>query len=211
MKNSQGIILILIVIAALVGGAFLLSTPSSNEGSGTTSPGALGAAVDSKVLNNDSAPVVGNKDAKVKLVVFSDYLCPYCKSAHSVINDALASYPDASMQFRNLIVHEDSRILAQAAEAANLQGKYKEMNDALYSQTVQSNEDSVVALAKSLGLDITKFKSDLNSDQVKNRISQDEKDATALQVSGTPSLFINNQAIDNYTQLGDLVKKALGK
>jgi protein-disulfide isomerase len=209
MKNTQGIVVVIVVVIGLVAGGFLLSgSPSSSTPSSTSTN--AGQAMDSKVLYNDLAPVIGSRDAKVKLVVFSDFLCPYCKQAHNVINDVLAKYPDASMQYRNLIVHADSRILSQAVEAANIQGKFKEMNDALFSKTVDTNEASVVALAKELGLDTVKFNADLNSDAVKNRIDQDEKDAVVLKLQGTPSVFMNAQSVENFNKLDEVVSKALG-
>lgn len=211
MKNTQGIVIVIVVVIGLVAGGFLLSGSSSSSTPASTSAATAGQTVDSKILYNDSAPVVGSKDAKVRLVVFSDFLCPYCKQAHTVIGDVLAKNPDVSMQYRNLIVHADSRILAQAVEAANIQGKFKEMNDALFSKTVETNEASVIALAKELGLDTAKFSSDLRSDAVKSRIDQDEKDAVSLKLQGTPSVFLNSQAIDNFNQLDTLVNKALGK
>lgn len=210
MKNVQSVILVLVVAAALVGGGFLLADPSTTKQT-NSSPSSLGASVDSGVVYNSLAPLAGNRDAKVKMVVFSDYLCPYCKQAHAVSNEVLANNPNASLQYRNLIVHENSRILAQAAEAANLQGKFTVMNDALFEKSIDTTEDAVTALAKELGLDVAKFKSDLYSDAVKSRIAQDEKDAVTLKLQGTPSFFVNEKEVDNFNNLNELVGGELAK
>jgi protein-disulfide isomerase len=212
VKNPQIVFLVIIIALALVFGGYLLAPQGTNPGA-KSSPQAQGQQpVDPALLNNESSPRIGPENAKAKVVVFSDYLCPYCKQAHDIISSILAKYPDdVSLTQRNFIIHDTSIILAKAAEAANIQGKYKEMNDALFSKTVETTEDAVVTLAKELGLDIDKFKSDLNSDAVKNKIEKDNSDAQAMGLGGTPSVFLNNSAVDNFNDLESQVNQVLGK
>ena len=210
MKNPQIIFLIIIVAVGLVMGGFLLNPSSQGNTKATATPAPQPA--DPALISNDQAPVIGKSDAKEKIVIFSDYECPYCKSAHEIINDILKNYPDdVSVEYRNFIVHQTSGILAQAAEAANMQGKFKEMSDALFSQTVDASDSGVKDLANKIGLDSTKFANDLNSDNVKNRMTKDDSDAKALNLQGTPSIFLNNVSVDNFNNLTDLVKTQLGK
>lgn len=212
MKNPQIVFLVIIVAVSLIFGGYLLA-PSSNSSNQSSSQDQAKAQVyDPSLINNPDSPRIGKPEAKTQIVVFSDFLCPYCKSAHEVVKSVLDKYgDDVSVVQRNFIVHPESQILAQAAEAASLQGKYKEMNDALFSKEVAQTEDAVVALAKELKLDVDKFKSDLNSDKVKNQISKDNNDAQSLNLSGTPSLFLNNQPVENFNDLEAQVKSLLGK
>lgn len=212
VKNPQIVFLVIIIALALVFGGYLLAPQGTNSGAKSSPQAQVQQPVDPVLLNNESSPRIGSENAKAKVVIFSDYLCPYCKQAHDITNSILAKYPDdVSMTQRNFIVHDDSLILAKAAEAANIQGKYKEMNDALFSKTVEANEDAVVALAKELGLDVDKFKSDLNSDAIKNKIEKDNSDAQAMGLGGTPSVFLNNSSVENFNNLESAVKETLGK
>lgn len=212
MKNPQIIFLIVIVAVGLVMGGYLLNPSSSGTNTNNATKTAQAKPADPALISNDKAPVVGKSDAKIKLVIFSDYLCPYCKTAHEAINSVLEKFPnDVNVQIRNFVVHDDAGIFAQAAEAANKQGKIKEMSDALFSQTPNSTEDGVKELAKKLGLNSSQFEKDLNSDEVKGRVSKDEEDALALGLQGTPSIFLNNKPVENFNNLEAEVKSALGQ
>ncbi len=210
MKNPQVIFLIIIVAFGLVMGGYLLN-PSSSTSSQAT-PTAVAQPADPALIHDDKAPVIGKSDAKVKLVIFSDYECPYCKNAHDIINDMLNKYPnDVNVEVRNFIVHPTSAILAQGAEAANKQGKFKEYADALFSQKVDASEAGAKDLAKSLKINTSQFEKDLNSDDVKNRVSKDNEDAQSLGLQGTPSIFMNNKAVENFNNLESLIKQELGQ
>jgi protein-disulfide isomerase len=213
MKNPQIVFLVIVIAVSLVFGGYLLApqNPSAQNAS-TDKNTAQGPKSDPALINNSDSPRIGKADAKAQIVVFSDFLCPYCKTAHQIISDVVGKYgDDVSVVQRNFIVHPESMILAQAAEAANQQGKYKEMNDALFSKTVEQTEDGVVAIAKELKLDVNKFKADLNSEKVKNQITKDNTDATDMNLSGTPSLFLNNKPVEDFNNLESQVKSILGK
>jgi len=218
MKNPHVVFLVIIVAVALVFGGYLLAPSSGTDSSSSTNTvqAKPSLVADPALINDADAPRVGSSDAKEQIVVFSDFLCPYCQQAHSVLNDLLSNYPDdVSVVYRNYIVHEDSQILAQAAEAANMQGKYKEFADELFSGTSSSIDTSsdtgVVEIAQKIGLDVDKFKNDLNSDQVKSRIDKDNSDATGMNLGGTPSVFLNDTAVGNYNNLPAQVKDQLGR
>lgn len=208
MRNPQMVFLIIIVAVGLVFGGYLLNPGATNS----TNPNATETpadVLDPALISNNQAPLVGKQDAKVKLVVFSDYLCSYCKDAHEVMNSILKDNPNVSLQLRSFIVHEEARIFSQAAEAAFKQGKFVEMDNALFNGEAESNEDSVKELAGKLGLDVDKFMQDLTSDEVKSRISKDEEDGLGLGLQGTPSIYLNNAPVDNFNDLPDLVAQQI--
>ncbi|MFH1909968.1 MAG: DsbA family protein [bacterium] len=206
MKNPQMVFLIIIIAVGLVFGGYLLN-PGATDTTNPVADETPAAISDPALINNDQAPLIGSADAKVKLVVFSDYLCSYCKSAHEVMDGILKDNPDVSLQARSFILQEDSRIFAQAAEAANKQGKFAEMNNALFNGEAQSNEDSVKVLASKLGLDVDQFVQDLNSDEIKSRVAKDEEDALGLGLQGTPSIYLNNSPVSNFKDLPSLVEQ----
>lgn len=213
MKNPAGVFIIIVVIAGLIIGGLILSSPKAGTApTNTPTPGATATEIKPELLYNNDAPVIGSKDAKVKVVIFSDYLCPYCKQTHEDMAKILQeNQGKVELIHRNLIVHPTADILAKAAEAANLQGKFAEMNDAIFEKGPETTEDAMVNLAKDLKLDENKFKQDLKSDAIAKRISQDENDATALQLRGTPSIFINGQPLDDPREITNAIKQELSK
>ncbi|MCX6809491.1 MAG: thioredoxin domain-containing protein [Candidatus Berkelbacteria bacterium] len=209
MKKGNGI-LIVIAIIGLIFGWLIVSSPQPNAS--TEQPKTTSGEIKPEWLYNDSAPFVGSNDAQLKIVVFSDYQCPYCKVFHDNMKSVISeNQGNIKLIHRNLIVHPTATLLAQAVEAANLQGKFEQMDNAIFDKNPDPTEDSLVNLAKEIGLDETKFKNDLNSDQVKKRIDQDSQDASSLGLQGTPSVFLNGSTVDDPSQISTLVKSALNK
>lgn len=218
MKNPQVIFLIVIVAVALIFGGYLLApSGSSTPAKASATPASQQVNADPTLINNSDSVRIGKSDAKEQVVVFSDFLCPYCQQAHKALADTLSTYPDdVSVVYRNFIVHPTSKVLAEAALAANIQGKYNQMADQLFSddsfsKVDVSNDDGVIALAQKIGLDVNKFKSDLHSSKVDGQIDKDNADAQSMNIGGTPSIFLNNTSVDNFNNLASLVKSQLGK
>jgi protein-disulfide isomerase len=214
MKNTANGFLAIVMVAGLIVGGLILSSPKTGTAPASTSaPEATATEVKPELLYNDDAPTIGSKDAKVKVVIFSDYLCPYCKqTSEDMAKIMQENQGKVELIHRNLIVHPpQAEILARAAEAANLQGKFAEMDNALFEKSPETTEEAMVNLAKELKLDENKFKNDLGSDRVKKRISQDDSDATALGLRGTPSIFINGKPLDDPRELADAINKELSK
>ncbi len=141
-------------------------------------------------------PVLGPENAKVTIVEFSDFQCPFCKSFRDNTFDAIRQkYGDKiKIYYRNfplVSIHPQAMKGAMAAMCANEQGKFWEMHDQLFAtQDVISPENSK-ALAAKLGLDTEKFNSCLDGDKYTDAINKDVQDGSAYGVSGTPTFFIN--------------------
>lgn len=201
MKRASVSFLAIITLVGLVFGGFLISSPNES-----TNP----EAVNTDLLYRSDSPVSGNESAPIKIAVFSDYLCPYCKDAHEVINNILSKNgEEVAVYYRNLIVHESADILARAALAADKQGKFKEFDNILFERSVESTEDALTAIAAEIGLDVNRFKTDLDSEAVANIIERDDEDAMALQVRGTPAIFVNDQAVDDFRSLPEIVSSMI--
>ena len=154
--------------------------------------------------DKQSAHIRGNPDAPVTLEEFADFQCPPCSQFAPFAEELLREY-DSRLRvvFRNfpLSGHEHAREAAQAAEAAGLQGKFWEMYDTLYrEQSLWSNAPNARELFESyagtIGLDVDQFKKDMDGDKVRERLDSDHALADFLGVRVTPTLFINNRAID---------------
>ena len=152
-----------------------------------------------------SIHVLGNPDAPVTLEEFGDFQCPPCGTLSAPINQLEQDYrPRLRVIFRHfpLTMHQHAREAALASEAAGRQGRFWQMHDVLYrEQAVWSIAADVRPLfdayAGMLGLKIDRFKKDMESEEVKRRVDADQLRGTALGVTITPTLFINDRALPN--------------
>lgn len=204
MKKASVSFIAFITLIGLVFGGFLLSAPEQPEQNNSND------TVDTSLLYRQNVPTTGSKDGYIKITVFSDYLCPYCANAHQIIKDITAQYKDKILVYhRNLIVHPESEILTKAALAAYKQNSFKQFNEILFERELEPNEETVISIAKELGLDIEQFKTDINSEDIKDIINQDDQDARSLGITGTPTLFINDKQIDDFRDLPSLIQSMI--
>ena len=141
-----------------------------------------------------NSPVRGEPTAKVTIVEFSDFQCPFCQRGASIMDDVLKEYPkDVKVAFKNLPLpfHEKAKPAAKAALAAGKQGKFWEMHDLLFKNQGALGDDLFVKFAGDLGLDVAKFKADMASPEVAKAIDDDAEMARSLGVNGTPGFFVN--------------------
>src|SRR6266478_3696029 len=147
--------------------------------------------------------VRGRADAPVALVEFGDFQCPPCATLADPINKFEREYASRlRVVFRHLPLanHQHAREAALASEAAGLQGRFWEMHDLLYrEQSVWSKAQDVRVLfnayAGMLGLNIDRFRKDMESEQAKARVRSDEHQAAALGLANTPTIFINDRRV----------------
>ncbi|PIT97235.1 hypothetical protein COT77_02605 [Candidatus Berkelbacteria bacterium CG10_big_fil_rev_8_21_14_0_10_41_12] len=195
MARSRGAttFVVFIAIIGLILGYVVLATPPNKQSSTNQDE-----AANPDLLERAGAFRLGNENATVQIVEFSDFQCPACKTRKSEIDGLLEKYPnDVSLTYRYfpLSYHPGGMIGAQAAETAGRQGKFKEMYDKLFSDQDNINEDNVKKWALELGLDTNKFNKDLNSESVKSVINQDVDAGTKLNLQGTPTLYLNGKEV----------------
>jgi Na+:H+ antiporter, NhaA family len=139
--------------------------------------------------------VAGHFDAPLELVMYGDFQCPYCAASQSIIR-RVRERLDGRLRFvfRHLPlpeVHPEAERAAQAAEAASLQGSFWEMHDALYANGGRLGDADLVALADRIGLDVDRFRADLDSPAPAARVARDADAARANGVTATPAFFVN--------------------
>jgi len=142
------------------------------------------------------SPVMGPATARVTLVEFSDFQCPYCSKAVEKINAVLKAYPnDVKLIFKQfpLDSHPQAQISAQAALAAHQQGKFWPLHDVMFANKNSLSRKSILGWAGGIGLDMKRFESDMDSDAIKKSVARDLADGEKAGVEGTPTLFINGQ------------------
>jgi len=143
----------------------------------------------------------GAEKARVTVLEYSDFQCPYCSMAAAFLKDFEAQHADeVRVVFRHfpLTGHDKAALAAQAAEAAALQGKFWEMHDFLFDQTNWQNwtqkspadfETWIVEQAEGLGLDKARFAADFKSDAIVKKVQGAFQAAIDMGLTGTPSLF----------------------
>jgi len=152
----------------------------------------------------ESPHIRGNPEAPVTLEEYGDFQCPPCGMFATFLGQLEKEY-DSHLRvvFRNfpLTMHEHAREAALAAEAAGLQGRFWEMHDVLYrEQETWSKAPNVRELFESyagtIGLDLDKFKKDMDGEQARARVEADRQRGESLGIQITPTVFINNQPLD---------------
>lgn len=148
------------------------------------------------VNNNPNTPFVGDKDAKIVLVEFFDYSCGFCHRLYPGLKRVIANNPDVKVAFKALtFVSPVSEYAAKAALAANMQGKYIEMHNALFENKGRLTEAKVDEIAAQQGLDMEKYKADMNSEAVAAILRDNAELAGKIQVNGVPALVLNGEML----------------
>ena len=147
-------------------------------------------------FNFKDTPVKGPASAPVTITVFSDFECAYCARLPKILDQMAAAYPaEVRIAFKHypLRSHDFALPAAQAAVAAQQQGKFWEFHDRLFEHFNELNEERVQEIVKELGLDSARFEKDRNADQTQRLIEADRREGYQAGVSGTPAMFINGK------------------
>ena len=215
MRKSLPLLIILAVLGIALGAGWYLTRPKANSQAPSLSPrsNVNGPAT---VASPTPAPLkvsqlgaipphsVGPDDAPVTLEEFGDFQCPPCGLLHPVLKDMEKEFgPQLRVIFREFPLaqtHQHAINAARAAEAAGMQGKFWEMHDLIFTnqRTWKDALDARPAFegyAVQLGLDIGKFRRDVTSSAVDQRITLDGRRANAMGVSGTPTVFMNGREV----------------
>ncbi|MDR0398025.1 MAG: DsbA family protein [Candidatus Nomurabacteria bacterium] len=157
--------------------------------------------------NPDAEHRYGDPNAKVIISVFGDYQCPYTIRGVDYLKTVVMQYNSGVAfiyhHFPLESIHANARYAAQAAEAASLQGKFWPMSSLIFAgQDVWSGQNhetlatTFEGYAETLGLDINKYKQDIAAANVRTKIDKDISQARERGLNGTPSVFLNGEAVD---------------
>jgi protein-disulfide isomerase len=211
MKSKLPFLIILAVLVVAVGSILYLTrsktatTPTSGNQSATTtaSPNSTLKPARQGVPGADPPHTMGPPTAPVRIEEFGDFECPPCGLFHPILKQMHEEFGDKlHITFREypLANHDHALPAASAAEAAGLQGKFWEMHALIFEH---QNEWKVAfdvrpifeGYAKQIGLDVERYKRDVNSDRVEQRIFLDGKRAHSMGVTSTPTVFINDKEV----------------
>ncbi|MEM5802068.1 MAG: thioredoxin domain-containing protein [Candidatus Aenigmatarchaeota archaeon] len=163
----------------------------------------------------DDDPFLGPADAKVKIIEFSDYSCPFCARVEPTIKQILQNYPhQVRWVYRDFPIHEQGWKAAEAANCAREQGKYWEYHDLLFENQQFLSVRDLKLYAIRLNLNPDKFDTCLDSGKYASEVKKDFNDGKAMGVTGTPTFFINGEIIvgaQPYSVFQAAVEKALAQ
>lgn len=221
-RNKVLIITVIIVAAAFAAFTFFFPKPLDKNAQNEsvqmdTLMGEPTSSAENRVAEDQlvkfHSPILGNPHAPVTVVEFLDPECESCAAFHPVVKSVLNLHKDdVRFVVRYMLYHGNSKLAAQATEAAGRQGKYWEMQEALFARKDWTHQqspqtDKFIEIARSLGLNLEKFRSDMQEPGIIAAIESDFNEGTTIGVKGTPTLFVNGKML---TQLSfDALKNAV--
>lgn len=172
----------------------------------------------------ENAPRIGSKDAKVEIIEYSDFQCPYChKFFEETLPQIKAEYIEtgkASFIYQNFsFLGKESDLAAQASLCAHEQGKYWEYHDGLFKLIQGENEgsftsSSLTKLATQVGAEKTTFATCLASEKYAAQVAAEQEEGRKYGVSGTPTIFVNGTRMVGaltFAQFQEQIEKALAE
>lgn len=177
-------------------------------------------AVEGSRLVRMHTPIIGPQNAPVTIVEFFDPACETCRAFYPIVKQIMAQHPDkVRLALRYAPFHHGSDQVVKLMEAARKQGLYTPVLEALLAAQPQwadhaaPNLDLAFEAAARAGLDMGRARQDMETPEIQAVLAQDIEDLTALQVSKTPTFFVNGRSLPSFgpEPLARLVAEEVGK
>jgi len=160
-------------------------------------------------VSQDRDHIQGPVDAPATLLEYGDYECPFCGAAYPIVKEVQSRLGDQlRFVFRNFPIttsHPHAELAAEAAEAADAQGKFWEMHDLLYESQKHLEAADLHRYAEQLGLDVDRFDDELARHAHADRVREDFMSGVRSGVNGTPTFYVNGVRHDGDYQLETLL------
>jgi protein-disulfide isomerase len=158
-----------------------------------------------EILNDPAAPVGGNPSGDVTLVEFFDYNCPYYRRVAPTVAELEEADPDLRLVYKEFpILGPGSQFAARAALASRKQRKYVPFHNALMQADKQVTEETVMDIARAIGLDTKRLAQDMQDPAIQDAIGRNLQLASALGITGTPSFVIGDRVVPGAVELRTL-------
>ncbi len=179
-----------------------------------------GGTENSSIVTQIEDHAKGNIDASIELVEYSDFQCPACAAFYPIVQQIMEEYGDTIKftykHFPLRRIHMNADLAARATEAAGLQGEFWGMHDVIFENQKEWSEvrakSIFIGYAENLGLDVGKFKKDLSSNAIKEKVQNDFESGVALEVNSTPSFFLNGEKLNeirSYEEFKSAIENAI--
>ncbi len=171
---------------------------------------------ENSVVIKETDHILGNPQASVTIIEYSDFECSFCKGFHPTIRKIIDNYPnDVRWIYRHFPldkIHSQATPAAEASECAAEQGKFWQFADGLFENQPELGKEAYQKLVQQLELNTEKFNSCLSSKKYQNKVKEDLQEGIKAGVKGAPAAFINNRLVSGtipYNQLETIIKQAL--
>jgi len=168
-------------------------------------------------VNTAGRPSIGPNDAPVKIVLFSDFECPYCRDLGDTLMEIALDYGDkvqiVFLQFPLTGIHPNAERAAEASLCAHDQRRFWEVHNILFENQRELTEENILAKIKPLELDMEKFRECLASGSHKREIREDIRAGSAAGADSTPTMYINGIYLSGgqpYGNIAAIINKELG-
>ena len=162
----------------------------------------------SELFEDPMAPIGGNAKGDVTIVEFFDYRCPYCKQVEPSLDALLREDERLRVVYKEWpILGKDSVYASRVALAAVKQGKYDVFHSAMMATQGQINEEVILKVANSVGLDVAKIKADMNTAEIEDILTRNKNLAEALGIHGTPAWVIGDEMIAGAVDIATMKAK----
>jgi protein-disulfide isomerase len=163
----------------------------------------------------EGEPTKGPAGARITLVEFSDFQCPWCARAASMLDDVVRSHSaDVRLVYKQypiVLIHNQAVLAAHASLAANKQGKFWPLHDLMFNNNSKLSKENIVAWAKQINMDMPKFLKDMDSKEVDENVIRDIKDGDDAGVLGTPTVYVNGHRYNGEMSGPELTKVIEGE
>lgn len=169
-----------------------------------------------QAVSADDDPILGRADAKVTVVMFTDFQCPACAGVHPLLKRIVTGYgPSVRLVVRDFpltSIHDNAFSAALAAAAAEKQGKFFDFIELLYNNQSSLDKESLSRYADQAGLDLRRFERDIADVKLADEVRKDIEDGKKYGVSGTPSIYVNGYKIRTLAEASfrKAIDRALG-
>jgi protein-disulfide isomerase len=160
---------------------------------------------------------MGPANAKVTIVEFSDFQCPFCSKVEPTLKQIRDAYPDSvRIVFKHnpLPFHKDANLAAQAAVEATKQGRFWEFHDKLFQNNKSLKREDLERHAQDLGLDLQRFRAALDTSAHTAQVQRDMSEAQSLGATGTPAFFVNGRFVSGaqpFERFKTLIDEEIGR
>ena len=192
-------------VPSLLGAAWLAAsalTPASGE-----TVAKVPSSLQQQILADPGTELAGPANAKVRVVEYFDYNCPFCRKLAPNLSMLRSESPDVSLTFKDWPIFGGVSVYAaKSAIASQWQGKYLKAHDALMSAPRLMDEAQVDAALQKAGVDLPRLKQDMkqHNDQIDALLTRNAKEAKAIGLRGTPGLIVGQNVESNIDGLDDL-------
>jgi protein-disulfide isomerase len=149
-----------------------------------------------KIFKDQTIPIAGNPKGTESLVVFMDPYCGYCKKFHGELDNLVNTNKDVKITFIDIPIMGPGSIMAiKAMLAAKAQGKYDQLQKAIFSADKHLSKKQILKIADSLGIDTKQLEKDMKSKEILAQVDRNSELAKTLGINGTPTLIIGESKV----------------